>query len=86
MTNEGDSLSYRPVDRSYDSEINRMEEFQDKSLQSNELSTNDYRLAVELIEGQRAEIVGIATINMDDNDTTRKLKQHYKCCSVLKIE
>lgn len=44
------------------------------------------KAAVELIEGQGAEIVGIATINMDDNDVTRKLKQHYKCCSVLKIE
>ncbi|GAG95625.1 unnamed protein product, partial [marine sediment metagenome] len=44
------------------------------------------KAAVELIERQGAEIVGIATINMDNNDTTRKLKQHYKCCSVLKIE
>jgi len=44
MTKEGDSLSYRPVNRSYDSEINRMEEFQSKPLQSNELSTNNYRL------------------------------------------
>jgi len=44
------------------------------------------KAAVKLIEGQGAEVVGIATINMDDNDATRKLKQHYKCYSVLKIE
>jgi len=44
------------------------------------------KAAVELIERQGAEIVGIATINMDDNDTTSKLKQYYKCYSVLKIE
>ncbi len=44
------------------------------------------KAAVELIERQRAEIVGIVTINMDDNDATRKLRQHYKCYSALKIE
>lgn len=44
------------------------------------------KAAVELIERQGAEIVGIATINMDDNNATRKLKQHYKCYSVSKIE
>lgn len=43
------------------------------------------KAAVELIERQGAKVVGIATINMDDNDSTRKVRQHYKCCSVLKI-
>lgn len=35
--------------------------------------------AVGLIESQGGVIAGIATINIDDNERTRKLKETYRC-------
>jgi len=35
--------------------------------------------AVELIEGQGGGVVGIATINMDDNAATHLLREKYDC-------
>ncbi len=35
--------------------------------------------AIKLIESQQGIIAGVATINMDDNETTRKLREEYKC-------
>ncbi|MBU0702355.1 MAG: adenine phosphoribosyltransferase [Chloroflexi bacterium] len=42
--------------------------------------------AVELIEGQNGVVVGIATINMDDNETTRLLQKKYECRTVWREE
>ena len=47
MTKEGESLSYRPVDSSYDAEIGRMERFQEKALTSIIDDVNDFRLSDE---------------------------------------
>ena len=38
--------------------------------------------AISLIEGQGAIVAGIATINMDDNETTRLLRSKYQVWSV----
>lgn len=38
--------------------------------------------AVELIEFQQGIIAGIATIKMDDNESTQILKKKYKCYQV----
>ena len=37
--------------------------------------------AIELIENQQCEVVGIATINIDENDLTSSLKKKYNCYS-----
>lgn len=37
------------------------------------------RAAVALVEGQGGVIVGLATIQMDDNNQTRQLRAHYRC-------
>ena len=44
------------------------------------------KAAIELIEKRRGIVVGIATINMDDNELTRWLKQNYKCHAVWEGE
>lgn len=36
-------------------------------------------VAAALIEGQGGVLVGLATIQMDDNDLTRKLRERYRC-------
>ncbi len=38
--------------------------------------------AIELIESQQGVVIGIATINIDENKVTEKLKKKYKCISV----
>ena len=38
--------------------------------------------AIELIEGQGGIVVGIASIDMDENDLTRQLRRKYNCCTV----
>lgn len=38
--------------------------------------------AIELIERQGGIVVGIASINIDNNDRTRRLRQEYNCCTV----
>jgi len=38
--------------------------------------------AITLIEGRGATVVGIAAINMDDNDRTRWISSKYKVCTV----
>lgn len=35
--------------------------------------------AIALIESQGAVVAGIATVNMDDNETTRTLQEKYMC-------
>ena len=35
--------------------------------------------AAELVERQRGQVIGIATINMDDQPTTRALRARYRC-------
>ena len=35
------------------------------------------KVAIELIEKQKCEVVGILTINMDENEKTRNLKKKY---------
>jgi adenine phosphoribosyltransferase len=40
--------------------------------------------AIKLIESQHGIIAGVATINIDDNDITRSLKEKYKCYEVWK--
>jgi adenine phosphoribosyltransferase len=40
--------------------------------------------AIELIERQAGIVVGIATINIDDNEKTRALKKNYLCSTVWK--
>lgn len=37
--------------------------------------------AIRLIEGQGGVVAGIATINMDDNPATRRLRETYRCYS-----
>ena len=48
MTKDVESLSYRPVDKSYAAEINRMESFQRKSNGIAESCPSDFRLNNEL--------------------------------------
>ena len=38
--------------------------------------------AIQLIEMSRGKVVGIASINMDDNEGTQGLLAKYKCCTV----
>ena len=38
--------------------------------------------ASRLLEDQGAEVIGIATINMDENPTTRKLRETYFCHTI----
>jgi adenine phosphoribosyltransferase len=38
--------------------------------------------AIELIESQKGVVVGVATINIDENKETEKLKKKYKCYAV----
>jgi adenine phosphoribosyltransferase len=38
--------------------------------------------AIELIESQQGVVVGVATINIDENKETEKLKKKYKCNAV----
>ena len=38
--------------------------------------------AAQLVERQGGIVVGIATINIDDNKVTRLLRDTYKCCAV----
>ena len=38
--------------------------------------------AIELIESQKGVVVGVATINIDENKETEKLKKTYKCYAV----
>jgi adenine phosphoribosyltransferase len=38
--------------------------------------------AIELIESQQGVIVGVATINIDENKETEKLRKKYKCYAV----
>ena len=40
--------------------------------------------AVELVESQQGIIAGIATIKMDDNESTQILKKRYKCYQAWK--
>ena len=35
--------------------------------------------AIELIEAQQGIIAGVATINMDDNESTQSLRKRFKC-------
>jgi adenine phosphoribosyltransferase len=42
--------------------------------------------AVELIESQQGTIAGIATIKMDENESTQILKKKYKCYQVPRKE
>jgi len=35
--------------------------------------------AIALIEAQQGEVGGVATIRVDDNESTRRLKERYKC-------
>lgn len=44
MTKDGKSLSYRPLDSSYSSEIQRMEEFQKQRQDIEQFTPNDFRL------------------------------------------
>jgi adenine phosphoribosyltransferase len=37
------------------------------------------RAAAELIERSGGEVVGIAAVNIDDNEKTRELKERYNC-------
>jgi adenine phosphoribosyltransferase len=37
------------------------------------------RAAIELLEAQGAQLVGVATIAMDDNARTRELRSRYRC-------
>ena len=39
--------------------------------------------AISLIEGQGGIIAGIATINMDKNKATQRLKEKYRCFSAI---
>ena len=38
--------------------------------------------AIKLLEGQGAKVVGIATINIDDNPPPRKLRENYNCHAI----
>ena len=38
--------------------------------------------AIKLLESQGANVIGIATINIDDNPVTRRLREAYTCHSV----
>jgi adenine phosphoribosyltransferase len=38
--------------------------------------------AIELIERRKGVVIGIATINIDENKETEKLKKKYKCYTV----
>jgi adenine phosphoribosyltransferase len=38
--------------------------------------------AIELIENLKGVVVGIATINIDDNKETKILRKKYRCCAV----
>jgi adenine phosphoribosyltransferase len=38
--------------------------------------------AIELIESQKGVVVGVATINIDENKETEKIKKKYKCYAV----
>jgi adenine phosphoribosyltransferase len=40
------------------------------------------RAAAELIEKSGGEVVGIAAVNIDDNEKTRPLKERYNCQAV----
>ena len=40
------------------------------------------KAACELVEKQGGAVIGVATINMDDNPTTRMLREKYKCHTV----
>ena len=40
------------------------------------------KAAIELIENQQCEVIGIATINIDENDLTSSLKKKYNCYAV----
>ena len=40
------------------------------------------RAAIELLEKQGGVLIGVATINMDDNAVTRQLRNKYQCHSV----
>ena len=40
------------------------------------------RAAIELLEKQGGVVIGVATINMDDNAVTRQLRNKYQCHSV----
>ncbi len=38
--------------------------------------------AIELIEQQGGIVAGVASINMDENDLTQRLRNKYNCCTV----
>ncbi len=38
--------------------------------------------AIELIEQQGGIVAGVASINMDENDLTQRLRKEYNCCTV----
>lgn len=40
--------------------------------------------AIELIERQGGVVAGVATINIDDNEATRTLRQKYDCFTVVR--
>jgi adenine phosphoribosyltransferase len=40
------------------------------------------RAAIELIEGQGGIVIGVAAINIDDNEATCSLRERYKCHTV----
>ena len=42
--------------------------------------------AIELIERHGAIVVGIASINIDSNDLTRRLRKEYNCYAVWRDE
>lgn len=41
------------------------------------------RAAIELLEGQGAVIIGVATIAMDDNAATQALRAQYRCYALM---
>ncbi len=44
------------------------------------------KAACELLEKQGGVVIGVATINMDDNPATRMLREKYKCHTVWRDE
>lgn len=44
------------------------------------------RAAIELIERQGGVVVGVAAINIDDNEATRSLRERYNCHMVTRPE
>ena len=42
------------------------------------------KAAIQLIEMKSGLVVGVAAVNMDDNDLTRQLQDKYRCHSLQK--